>query len=1261
MEYSTSSDHPSRSGRTLTYGPAVLVSLMLFSACSRPSDESGAAPQEGPAPTPIVFEVELQPASSTVQVSKQTKFVAAAVGPDGSKVSGVSFAFSADRVAGQIGGDGTFTAGTTAGTYDDAVTIEATVAEVTKTATAKVIVEPGPLERVTLEPTSSTVEAGQSQQFTATALDQFDNQISGLTFVFTSAEEAGHFGPDGTFTAVEKEGSYQNALAVETAEGFTIERATASVTVEPGPLNHVTLEPASLTLQVTQQQQIGATAFDRFGNPTPGLAVVFRSNPEVGRIDDQGLFTAGTRAGSYEDAITVEMSQGSITRSGSATVVVQAEASTLHGISLEPALATVEVAQQLQFTAKGLDQFGNAIPGLTLAFTADTDSGQIDADGLFTATAEAGSYPDAVSVEVTLGPVTRTATASVVAEPAALHQIKMAPPTMEVAERKQMVVTAVDRFDNAISSLAYAFRLSEEAGQIDADGILVAGTTAGIYEDAISVEATQGASTRAVSAPVTLVHGPLDHVTLDPEQITLVVRESLGLSAVAEDVYGNPIPEARITWKGEQGVGTVASSALQIGDVKGRITAGTQVGAFDQGVKVTAEHAGASTEAIAPVTVALGPLAMIPVLDISVAADTAQQLEGVAADQYGNPLRDAEVTWTLLEPNAGALTASGLLTAGEVAMHFPAAIGVQAAHGGLTVEGTAPVTVTPGPLDRVVIGPNPAEIGKEMTQQFVAVGADLLGNRITGLDFEWSVESDGGATGADGLFTAGSEPGIFEDTVRATATQGDVTRSATASVEVEADRVAFISDRDGQLDVYVMSVDGSDIQRLTQGDAGIGRHTIPSWSPDGRRMAFNTCFGPCGTMAITTINDDGSWPVNLLGEGRWPSWSNDGRRFALVPSVTGGLHFMDMDGGNLTLVVNPTGDESTPSWFPDGRKIAYTQIDPSTGNSNVYVVDVDGFNHSALTSRGLDEAPKWSPDGGRLIFISSRDGDRDVYVMDDDGGNVRVLTFNSFLDDGANWSADGTQVVFFSVRFGGSIGELFAIGPDGKNESRLTTDFSDDAWPAWAPPKRGVAVSEASVVITGASALIPQTPQDAADNARAAVVRIETDTASGSGFVIDPSGFILTSNHSIVDTDQATVYMEDGTSFIATVHGRDMVRDLALLKVRATDLPTLELGDLSQVPVGAPLLSLGLLAGGATTTEATLVSTEMDSGRNTLWIRTDLPVGPGISGGPLLSLQGQVIGVLTSGPAEPGSGFAISANTVKLYLDRLKAGEVIFN
>ena len=1261
MEYSTSSGQPSRSVRTLAYAPAVLASLMLFSGCSRPSEETGAALQGGPAP--IVFEVELQPASSTVQISKQTKFVAAAVGPDGSTVSGVSFAFSADRVGGQIGGDGTFTAGTTAGTYDDAVTIEATLAEVTKTATAKVIVEPGPLERVTLEPASSTVEAGQSHLFTAAALDQFDNRISGLTFVFTSAEEAGHVGPDGTFTAGEKAGSYRNALSVETPEGFTIERATASVTVEPGPLDRVILGPASLTLQVTQQQQIGATAFDRFGNPTPGLAVVFRSKPEAGRIDDQGLFTAGTRAGSYEDAITAEMSQGSITRSASATVVVQAEAITLDGLSLElePALATLEVAQQLQFTAKGLDQFGNAIPGLTFAFTADTDSGQIDADGLFTATAMAGSYPDAVSAEVTLGPVTQTATASVVAEPAALHQIRMAPPTMEVAQRKQMVITAFDRFDNAIPGLAYVFRLSEEAGQIDADGTLVAGTTAGIYEGAISVEATQGAITRAVSAPVTLFHGPLDHVTLDPEQITLVVRESLGLSAVAEDVYGNPIPEAQITWRGQQGVGTVARSALDIGEVNGRITAGTRVGAFDEGVKVTAEHGGASAQAIAPVTVEPGPLAMITVSDISVAADTAQQLEGMAADQYGNPLPDAEVTWTLLEANAGALTASGLLTAGEVAMHFPGAIGVQAAHGGLMVEGAAPITVTPGPLDRMVIGPSPAEIRKEMTQQFVAVGADRSGNRIAGLDFEWSVESDGGGIGADGLFTAGGEPGIFEDTVRATATQGDVTRSATASVEVEPDRVAFISDRDGQLDVYVMSLDGSDIQRLTQGDAGIGRHTIPSWSPDGRRMAFNTCFDPCGTMAITAMNDDGSWRVNLPGEGRWPSWSNDGRRFALVPSVTGGLHFMDMDGGNLTLVVDPPADESTPSWFPDGRKIAYTQIDPSTGNSNVYVVDVDGFNHTALTSRGLDEAPKWSPDGSRLIFISSRDGDRDVYVMDDDGGNVRSLTFNSSLDDGANWSADGTQVVFFSVRFGGSIGELFAIGADGKSEGRLTADFTDDAWPAWAPPKRGVAVSEASVVITGASALVPQTPQDAADNARAAVVRIETDTASGSGFVIDPSGFILTSNHLIVDTEPATVYMEDGTSYSATVHGRDMVRDLALLKVRATGLPTLELGDLSQVPVGAPVLSLGLLAGGATTTEATLVSIEVDSGRNTLWVRTDSPVVPGTGGGPLLSLQGYVIGVLTSGAGEPGLGFAVSANTVKLYLDRMKAEEVIFN
>lgn len=83
-----------------------------------------------------------------------------------------------------------------------------------------------------------------------------------------------------------------------------------------------------------------------------------------------------------------------------------------------------------------------------------------------------------------------------------------------------------------------------------------------------------------------------------------------------------------------------------------------------------------------------------------------------------------------------------------------------------------------------------------------------------------------------------------------------------------------------------------------------------------------------------------------------------------------------------------------------------------------------------------------------------------------------------------------------------------------------------------------------------------------------------------------------------------------------------------------------------------------------TVTRGLVSAIKVDTGRNIRWIQTDSAINPGNSGGPLVNLQGQVIGVVSAksvGVSIEGVGFAISANTVKLYLDRLKAGEVIKN
>ena len=204
------------------------------------------------------------------------------------------------------------------------------------------------------------------------------------------------------------------------------------------------------------------------------------------------------------------------------------------------------------------------------------------------------------------------------------------------------------------------------------------------------------------------------------------------------------------------------------------------------------------------------------------------------------------------------------------------------------------------------------------------------------------------------------------------------------------------------------------------------------------------------------------------------------------------------------------------------------------------------------------------------------------------------------------------------------------------------------------------------MVIPKASALKAKAVAEVAARVRTAVVQIETDLGRGSGFIIDSEGFILTNNHVIQDAKTITVFLDDRTSYTATVHGRDLVRDLAVIKIEATDLPTLEIGDASHTPLGTEVIALGYPLGepDLTVTSGLVSAFKSDTGTNRTWIQTDSVINPGNSGGPLLNLQGEVIGVVSAkiaGAGIEGTGFAVSSNTVKLYLERLMAGEVITN
>lgn len=159
-----------------------------------------------------------------------------------------------------------------------------------------------------------------------------------------------------------------------------------------------------------------------------------------------------------------------------------------------------------------------------------------------------------------------------------------------------------------------------------------------------------------------------------------------------------------------------------------------------------------------------------------------------------------------------------------------------------------------------------------------------------------------------------------------------------------------------------------------------------------------------------------------------------------------------------------------------------------------------------------------------------------------------------------------------------------------------------------------------------------------------------------SGVIYSSDGLVLTNNHVVNNASEITVALNDGREFKATVVGRDPNTDIALLKIEATDLPALALGDSDALEVGQPVAAIGNPMGLQASMSAGIVSAK---GRNNLditpfedFIQTDAAINRGNSGGPLVNLDGEIVGlntaIVTSGGTTGymGIGFAIPSNII---------------
>jgi putative serine protease PepD len=189
------------------------------------------------------------------------------------------------------------------------------------------------------------------------------------------------------------------------------------------------------------------------------------------------------------------------------------------------------------------------------------------------------------------------------------------------------------------------------------------------------------------------------------------------------------------------------------------------------------------------------------------------------------------------------------------------------------------------------------------------------------------------------------------------------------------------------------------------------------------------------------------------------------------------------------------------------------------------------------------------------------------------------------------------------------------------------------------------------------------------------VVSVETLSGSGggsgSGFVLDDEGYILTNEHVVEGAESVRVRFSEGAPISARVVGADASSDLALLKIDAGDrrLTPLTLGTTKSLKVGQPAIAIGSpyrLQGTLTTGVISAVGRPIEAPNNFTIddaIQTDAAINPGNSGGPLLDAQGRVIGInaqiASSSGANDGVGFAIAIDTAKEILPALKSGKEI--
>jgi TolB protein len=272
---------------------------------------------------------------------------------------------------------------------------------------------------------------------------------------------------------------------------------------------------------------------------------------------------------------------------------------------------------------------------------------------------------------------------------------------------------------------------------------------------------------------------------------------------------------------------------------------------------------------------------------------------------------------------------------------------------------------------------------------------------------------------------------------------------------VASTELAFVSDRSGTKEIYVMNANGRRQRAVT---ANRSINNFPAWSPDGDSIVFTSYRHRNRPTLFVTTRGQGK-PRRLL-TGFEPDRSQYrgvfdpiGRSLAVVMSDGGPseIYTVRPSARKIRRITKNSVIDISPSWSPNGKQMVY--VSDRSGSPQIYLMDADGEGSRRLTYNGsYNTAPAWSPDGKWIAYETRVGGQFDIWLIDPEGTvNVPLIT-HPRSDEAPAWSPNSRKLGFSSTRRGRA--EIYVVDVGGGTPRRLTAGAGNNTSPAWGPYPR---------------------------------------------------------------------------------------------------------------------------------------------------------------------------------------------------------------